>query len=94
MAECFVVKGELFRVFQLHDSNMLSCFGRRFFSFFLLLHLVGIVSVVVNKAVKFKAVLLAFKSNIFYRLNPSTKGSITDPPLVPFEAALSWAMFS
>ena len=45
-------------------------------------YLVGIVSGAVNKAVQFKAVLLAFKSNIFYHPNPSTRGFITNPPLV------------
>ena len=53
-----------------------------------------LVSRVVNKAVKFKAVLLASKSNIFYRLNPSTKGFTADPSIVLFRATLSWARFS
>ena len=53
-----------------------------------------LVSGAVNKAVKFKAVLLASKSNILYRLNPSTKGFTSDASLVPFKAVLSWARFS
>ena len=60
------------------------------FLFLLLLHLVDLFPEQVNKAVKFKAVLLASKSNIFYHPNPSTKGFTVDPSFMPFTTAISW----
>ena len=69
---------------------MLSCFGRRF-PFSSIASFSWLVSEAVNKAVKFKAALLAFKSNIFYHPNPSTRGFTADLPSVLFTAAISWA---
>ena len=82
VAECFV-KRELFRVL---SCMIVICCPAMAGGFSFIASFSWLVSGMVNKAVKFKAVLLASKSNIFYCLNPSTRGFTADPSIVPFKA--------
>ena len=64
-----------------------------FFSFFYSL-LVALFPERLHKAVQFKVILLASKSQHLYRPNPSTKGFITDPLRVQIiKVECSWTRF-